>query len=338
MKANWRSVLSRRFERDTRILRARRRALDLTRVGPRDAGVRKGDILLAATLRNEAVRMPYFLDYYRRLGVDRFLIVDNGSDDGTFEMLSAQKDVALWRTEKSYKRAAYGMHWLNHLLNRHGVGHWAVVVDADEFLVFPHMDTRGLRALTRQMDQREQISLGALLIDLYPKGPVADARLASGQDPLEVAPWFDPGGYVIERHARYRNLWIRGGPRLRAFFLERPAAAPALNKIPLVKWRRGAVFVSSTHALLPRAYNVVYDQTGGEKLCGALLHAKFVSTLTEKAKEEAERNQHFSGGREYAAYREALTSGLALWDPQSERYSGWRRLVELELMSDGGWL
>lgn len=42
-------------------------------------------ILLFSTLRNERVRLPYFLRYYRDLGVNHFLIVDNDSEDGSHE-------------------------------------------------------------------------------------------------------------------------------------------------------------------------------------------------------------------------------------------------------------
>ena len=83
----------------------------------------------------------------------------------------------------------------------------------------------------------------------------------------------------------------------------------ALNKIPLVKWERGAIFVSSTHALLPRRYNLTYDNEGGEKLTGALLHTKFLSTMSEKVSEEVKRGEHFAGGREYRAYSDQIDLG-----------------------------
>ena len=51
--------------------------------------VRREPILLFTCLRNEKVRLPYFLQYYRDLGVDHFLIVDNDSDDGSREYLAA---------------------------------------------------------------------------------------------------------------------------------------------------------------------------------------------------------------------------------------------------------
>ena len=42
-----------------------------------------------------------------------------------------------------------------------------------------------------------------------------------------------------------RNLAIQGGPRAR-FFAKDPRRAPTLNKVPLVRWQRGYVYVNST--------------------------------------------------------------------------------------------
>ena len=56
-----------------------------------------------------------------------------------------------------------------------------------------------------------------------------------------------------------------GGP---VFFADRPERAPALNKVPLVRWDRRYAYVSSTHMLLPRGLNAVFDEWGGEKASG----------------------------------------------------------------------
>jgi hypothetical protein len=76
------------------LVRAFRRRRQLTPVADRTANLPAQPILLFSTVRNERVRLPYFLTYYRRLGIDHFLIVDNGSDDGTREYLADQPDVS----------------------------------------------------------------------------------------------------------------------------------------------------------------------------------------------------------------------------------------------------
>jgi len=306
-------------------------------VADRTRAISRTDVLLFACMRNERLRLPWFLDYYRKLGIGHFLIVDNGSADGTAEYLSRHDDVSLWRTEAGYRQARYGMDWLGWLLLRHGHGHWCLTVDADEFFVFPFCDTRPLPALTDWLDDCGLRSFSAMLIDMYPRGPVDAQPYVEGQDPFEIAQWFDGANYVIQRNPELRNLWIQGGPRARAFFADRPAAAPALNKIPLVKWHRRYGYVHSTHMVLPRGLNLTYDQSGGETASGALLHAKFLHTLPQKAEEEARRGQHYAGGREYAAYRDRLEAAPELWTEWSERYINWRQLEILGLMSKGNW-
>ena len=134
-----------------------------------------------------------------------------------------------------------------------------------------------------------------------------------------------------------RNLWIQGGPRARTMFADEPELAPSLNKIPLVKWHWSCCFASSTHMLLPRGLNLTYDEWGGEKASGCLLHAKFLSTLEAKVEEELERREHFAGSREYLAYAETLKGEANLWCKWSEKYVNWRQLEILGLMSKGNW-
>jgi hypothetical protein len=195
-----------------------------------------------------------------------------------------------------------------------------------------------LRALTDWLDANETRSFGAMLLDMYPKGPILDQTYRSGQDPLEIASWFDPGNYTVEPNDRFRNLWIQGGPRARVFFAKTPRRAPALNKIPLVKWQRGYTYISSTHMLLPRGLNVVYDTNGGERLSGLLLHTKFLNTFHIKVQEEATRQTHYAKSLEYKTYAHALRHNPDLWCEWSEKFTGWQQLETLGLMSKGRWL
>jgi hypothetical protein len=318
-------------------IRAWRRGRELVAVQDRTTLLKSDGIILLSTLRNERVRLPYFLRYYRNLGVDHFLIVDNNSDDGSREYLAKQKDVSLWTTNSSYKRSHFGVDWLNHLQRRHGHGHWCLTVDVDEFLIYPFCETRPLRALTDWLDASAIRSFSAMLLDMYPKGAMNAQPYAEDQDPFEIAQYFDSGNYAIRRNTWQGNLWIQGGPRARVFFADAPAKAPALNKTPLVKWHRSYAYESSTHMLLPRGLNLVYDQSGGEKASGCLLHAKFLDTFSTKAAEEMERRQHYANSAEYKAYSEGLAAQPDFWCKWSEKYINWRQLEILGLMSKGNW-
>ncbi|WP_299746452.1 glycosyltransferase family 2 protein [uncultured Tateyamaria sp.] len=326
-----------RLQRKRWRIRAFRKRRELSRVANRTAQIRPTDLLCFSTLRNEAVRLPYFLDYYREMGINHFLIVDNDSTDGSLDYLVQQPDVSVWSTNASYKRSRFGVDWLNWLQMKYGHDHWTLVVDPDEFLVYPFCDTRPLRALTDWLDASSIKSFSAMLLDMYPKGRLDEQPYTAGQNPMDIASWFDSGNYMITKNKKLGNLWIQGGPRARVFFPEEPERAPALNKIPLVKWDRRYAYASSTHMLLPRGLNQVYDEWGGEKASGVLLHAKFLDTFTAKASEELDRKQHYAASVEYKAYAATLRDDPDLWCKWSEKYINWRQLEILGLMSKGNW-
>ncbi|WP_299203647.1 glycosyltransferase family 2 protein [uncultured Tateyamaria sp.] len=326
-----------RLQRKRWRIRAFRKRRELSRVANRTAQIRPTDLLCFSTLRNEAVRLPYFLNYYREMGINHFLIVDNDSTDGSLDYLVQQPDVSVWSTNASYKRSRFGVDWLNWLQMKYGHDHWTLVVDPDEFLVYPFCDTRPLRALTDWLDASSIKSFSAMLLDMYPKGRLDEQPYTAGQNPMDIASWFDSGNYMITKNKKLGNLWIQGGPRARVFFPEEPERAPALNKIPLVKWDRRYAYASSTHMLLPRGLNQVYDEWGGEKASGVLLHAKFLDTFTAKASEELDRKQHYAASVEYKAYAATLRDDPDLWCKWSEKYINWRQLEILGLMSKGNW-
>lgn len=313
-----------------------RRALHA--VKDRSGVIHRGDILCFMTVRNEQLRLPHFLDHHRRLGVDHFLIVDNDSTDGTRDFLAAQPDVSLWHTTASYKLSRFGLDWVTWLQMRHAHGHWTLTLDADELLIYPYWQTRPLPALTTWLADQGLEAMGAMMLDLYPDGPLSGARIAPGESPLSALRWFDPGNYAVQVQQRMGNLWIQGGPRARLFFASDPRRAPTLNKIPLVRWNRRFAYVNSTHAMLPPPMNKVYATDGGEQISGLLLHTKFLPEIIPKSAEEKSRKQHFANSDLYEDYYDTVIGDPVLWCSASERLGGWRRLESLGLMSRGGWV
>lgn len=327
-----------RWKRRRLLARALRKRRQLSEVRNRTDQIKPDAILCFATVRNERVRLPWFLDHHRKLGVDHFLFVDNASDDGTAEYLLQQPDTSLWRTPHSYRLSRFGVDWLTWLQIRYGHGHWCLTLDADEVFIYPFHDTRPLRALTEWLDMKEITSFGALMLDMYPKGPLDAHPYEAGTDPFEILSWFDGGNYMIQKQKKLENLWIQGGPRARVFFAENPRRAPTMGKVPLVKWDRRYAYVSSTHSLLPRHLNHVYDDQGGEKTSGILLHTKFLHMIAEKSAEEKLRGEHFANSSLYADYYDSLTRNPDLWCERSTRLTSWRQLEAMGLMSRGTWL
>lgn len=326
-----------RLRRRRLLFRALKKRRQMTSVINRTGQIQADAILVFSTVRNEIIRLPYFLEYYRKLGVDHFLFVDNNSDDGTRDYLEQQPDVSLWTTPHSYKLSRFGVDWLMWLLIKHGHGHWCLTLDADEFLVYPYCDTRPLRALTDWLDQASVRSFGTTMIDMYPKGALDAQAYQSGQDPFQILRWFDADNYRHQMQPKLQNLWIQGGVRERVFFKDRPARAPTMNKTPLVKWSRRYAYANSTHSLLPRRLNRVFEHTTDALVTGALLHSKFLHMVVDKSVEEKQRQEHFANSRLYDTYYDALAASPDLWCEASKKYTGWQQLETLELLSKGTW-
>jgi Glycosyl transferase family 2 len=336
--AGLRNAFRLRTRRQLLLARAMHRRRDLAVVIDRTGSIAPGDILCLMTVRNEGLRLPFVLDHHRRLGVRGFLVVDNGSTDGSNGFLADQPDVSLWHTTASYKASRFGMDWLTWLMLRHGHGHWCLTLDADEILIYPHWQTRPLPALTDWLERQGQEAMGALTLDLYPEGPVSTGSYRPGDDPLNVLRWFDAGNHQVKVQPKMQNLWIQGGARARAFFAGTPRKAPTLNKVPLVRWHWRYAYVNSTHALLPPRLNRVYATDGGMLTSGVLLHTKFLPGIVERSQEEKARGEHFADGAQYASYYDRLTADPVLRSSASTRYTGWRQLEALGLMSRGGWV
>ena len=180
-----------------------------------------------------------------------------------------------------------------------------------------------------------------MMLDMYPKGALAAPYCQKAKNPFEILRWFDGDNYHSQMQEELQNLWIQGGVRERVFFADKPARAPTLNKTPLVKWNRRFAYVSSTHSLLPRHLNQVFDTGAPKKTAakttGVLLHSKFLHIVADKSREEKQRQQHFANSNLYDAYYDSLAQSPDLWHEASVEYTGWQQLEALGLLSSGEW-
>lgn len=302
----------------------------------RTSRICKDDILGFLTLRNEMSRLTHFFDHHRKLGVDHFLVVDNGSTDGSREWLLEQPDVSVWTTQASYKASRFGMNWLGWLQMRYGHGHWCLTLDADEIFIFPDHKDAGLRKLTDWLASKRIPCMAAMMLDLYPKGPLSTAVMNEGETPLDVLGWFDPDGYTYEYKSRYNHTSVRGGPRKRMFFANEPELAPHLHKTPLVLWKRHYTYASSTHLVMPNRLNNGFFE-GNPAPTGLLLHTKFLSEVISKSAEEKQRREHFIRTENYLSYYDGVMGDPVLWHDGSARLEPDTDFVERGLMQQGEW-
>jgi hypothetical protein len=308
-------------------------------------------------VRDEALRLPYVLDYHRTLGVDHFYVVDNGSTDGTLELALDQPDCHVFRTDDAFGAASFGMDWVNALVEEYGTGSWCLFIDADELLVYPHSESVRLPQFCAFLDGVGAEGVWAMMLDMYNDGPLREARYEAGRPFLATCPHFDPD-YVIRPSLGRRRGEIVGGPRLRVFYPELAGAGslgmafrralrslrmhrageflglartrigaglpPELRKVPLIKARPGLRWTGN-HSTTPLAVAPV---------TAVLLHFKFFADFHDRVAREAARGEHWDGAAEYARYADMIATDpdATFFTSRSKTLRSSAQLVELGLM------
>jgi hypothetical protein len=280
-------------------------------------------VLLFVTLFNAMDYIDSFLAHYRALGVNHFFVVDNGSNDGSCEHLCEQQDVSVFSNRESFAKAAFGVLWVNHLMQRFGIGHWCFHVDIDEYFVFPNCNgTRTLRDLLSYCENRGFGCVSAIELDMYPEH--LDGR--PDIDPFKASCYFDMD-YVATDTELPPYVMIQGGIRQRLTGLPL-----SMQKSPLILMAPDVRYIECNHSTthLPVA-----------DVSGALLHYKFVGDIKRRTAVAISRAEHFAGAITYRRLNSAvhsMSSEDSLLSLHSRRYEGPGSLVEHGLIkSSASW-
>ncbi|MCV0425571.1 MAG: glycosyltransferase family 2 protein [Roseibium sp.] len=295
---------------------------------------------------NEALRFPYFLDHYRKLGVRHFIVIDNNSDDGTANLLVQQEDVSVISTAKPYRD--YKSVWRQLICERYLRERWVIFPDVDELFVYPGWPNLSINNLVRYLDNGKYRALFCPMVDMYPSGPLKNFSYETGQSFLEVCPWFDTVGYRYNplkgsHRKRYKTpaRHVFGGTRERLFHQNVKRRKNALDRVLLagpfgLKAKAPTSDLGRTidHVLfkflkkaLPDTAAVQskiplikwqsgYKFSGGvhgiDKLIkvapdwGVLLHFKYLDDFKSKVTEAIERKQHTGDASHYLDYNNQM--------------------------------
>lgn len=282
-----------------------------------------GEILCFVCVYNGIEYVDWFLEHYRRLGVDHFFFCDNASTDGTAERLLEQPDVSLFHAPGSFAASGCGIFWINHLMRRFGVGHWCIHVDMDEALVFAGVDRgRDLHDLTRYLDAQGHGCTEAAMIDMVPPGFPRD----TGPGPVDFVQSSCFDADLVRMPCELPPYsFIKGGVRSRM-----TGRSLLMTKSPLVRMTPDFAYLVNNHH---------HTHVPVSDLRTAVLHFKFIGAYRDRLADAIARREHFQGARFYRQLDRSLgaPSASSVSNALIE-YDGPAQLVSLGLMhSSPGW-
>ena len=260
------------------------------------ADVDPAGFTLLAVLKNEMYFLPAFLNHYRELGVQRFVFLNDRSDDGSFEYLVEQPDTVVVEGGHSYsdiikapqtsddttdpvfrQRMLYA--WRGMLHDMFALDRWALHVDLDEFVRLPEGLT--FPGFAGRLDGQTARAIWGVMLDVYPRDVAALAeqrlhphldqtavwyfdaephlRLKPGRSPRQVYP--GARARLLQQYhldKLYPELWSRERRRVwRGWRFARPARFNLLQKPVLIKWSIDDYFEGSHVLSCPASADIL---------------------------------------------------------------------------------
>ena len=284
--------------------------------GPRAVGGLHAPIVFCL-LRNGIPWLASFMAHHRALGFEHFVMLDNGSSDGTLEAMAAMPDVTVLTTGAPYK--AYENTLKRYLVDAYGAGRWCLFVDIDEQFDYP------LRAdvpLTRLIAYCELIDANCLItqmLDMFADRPMADLDIRGHSDLRETFSLYELAHiraepYPFGKAAPVKMHW--GGIRKAVFGTDN-----GLTKVS---------FFRNDPDLEPFVHWHHVKRGRFADLSGVLFHFPFEAGFAEKVREAAASGRygyHTTG--EYRAYgAQGNIAALRMKSDQARAFTGTDALVE----------
>ena len=284
--------------------------------------------------------LPPFLEHYRKMGVERFIFVDDRSTDGTLEFLCKQNDVMVVQSKLKYgdkipleDAAALGLThqrlellWRMLLLEKYTIGQWSLHLDADEFLDLP--SGMLVSDFVAQLGTEDGDAVWSTMIDMYP-ATLAELEKMENDTTIDLSkPWYFDGEPHLKLRKDKTPKVVFPGCRARLlakFHLNRktkplnetvrrilrlpPSRYNAIRKPTLLRWSSGSRF-NSAHTV---------NLSATVKFLLPLRHFKFNGPIHERIHRASTTGGNTGEGAEYKDLK-LLLAAMARTDGEF-RYS-----------------
>ncbi len=184
---------------------------------------------LLALLKNELYFLPAFLSHYRRLGIQRFVFLNDNSDDGSVEYLLDQSDTVLVESDRSYgdpvsipsslpqitRSLRMMVLWRSIMHDMFADESWALQVDIDEFVHLP--DGATFQDVVARLERENVTAAWGVMLDMYPSD-IHALRQQGHERYLDLsAAWYFDGEQHLQLRRRGRPRTVHPGARARLY-------------------------------------------------------------------------------------------------------------------------
>jgi hypothetical protein len=302
--------------------------------GPEEVAYEADELIVLCLVRDGRPYVRSFVEHYSSMGVKHLVFLDNGSTDGTVEVLTEYDNVTVLRTELPY-REHHGL-MVRYLVERFGQGRWSLCVDIDELFDYPYSDVVGLDSLLRYLNSNSYTAVVAQMLDMFPEKPLS-GRAGNLDEPLkELHRFYDISDLRrrnIREHPRCPPDNTYGGDDIAAFSggvrLSAFGVNTFLTKHPLV------FLDGEVKPVKPGPH--WHSSARVADFTGVLLHYKFLDEYLHKQAEKAVREEHrkVKGTVWYKTILEALDrpAGLSITTDASRELKSVNDLVGTQFMS-----
>lgn len=293
------------------------------RSGPRQLAGDGDSCVLVCLVRNGREHLASFLRHYRALGVEQFVFIDNGSDDGTLELLEQDPAITIYETSLPHKYYENQIRRL--VIEQHCRQRWCLNVDIDELFDYPLSGQLSLRGLLRYLRQRGATAMAGHMLDMYDR----EQRWldAADLDLREAYPNYDLS--ALER-ADYHNPELAAYSDQNVLQAEIPCFSGGIRQT-IFGSKRGTRYLLIKHPLIfldgqlePVTHPHYSNHATISDVTCVLYHYKFTPSFKDKALESRASARYVKfAQQQYEQYlgKLARDGSLAIDTPGTRRLS-----------------
>lgn len=142
------------------------------------------EVGVVCLVKNGKFYIEELLQHHRSLGVKHFLFIDNGSVDGTAELLRDCEDVTLVINELPVKK--YEIKLRAQLARMVFSGGWLLFVDSDEIIEMPFGEGGGISRFLRYCNENKYDVVVGQCLDLFSLMPIGETASLSYRECIKI--------------------------------------------------------------------------------------------------------------------------------------------------------